>query len=112
MIFDLKADHITALRYVDDLYGMPVTVLPAGGFPTASGVIVSYSATTGHLQSILPFSSSKSRPGPVSRKAIVGLVYQGAFLGAFDCVTGRNLAPKGAASVTLDSKTGRLVATG
>jgi len=89
---------INSLSYANDLLLAPITVIPASGFTTATGVIVSMNLVDGYISLTVPYTKMS---GKVQSKS-GGTVYTGQFLGVFDG-SGKNLAPAGAARIELSS---------
>ena len=87
--------------------GVPGTAIsptiPAG----STGAIVSFVASDGTVNSVLPYAANRS-VGLKPTRAGNKVTYAGSFTAVFDA-SGKNLAPGGAKSVTLDEKTGTLV---
>ena len=96
---------MSSLRFVNATQSLrPVTpTLPAG----TTGALVLFSSATGLVNDVLPFAANRSVP---TRKSDGGshATYTGNFTAIFDA-SGKNLAPGGAKSVTIDEKTGKLV---
>jgi Tol biopolymer transport system component len=76
--------------------------LPAG----TTNALVLFDTYTGTVSDIVPYAANRS----VSTRTVSGdlVTYTGKFTAIFDS-TGKNLAPTGATSVTLDEKLGKLV---
>jgi len=94
---------INSLSYANDLLLAPTTVIPASGFTTANGVIVSMSISDGHISLAMPYAKMSGKMQSKSG----GTIYTGQFLGVFDG-NGKNLAPAGATRVELSS-VGKLI---
>ena len=77
-------------------------VLPIG----TTGALVNFDAADGSVTSVLPYAANRSVP----KMNVAGsqATYSGNFTAVFDG-EGKNLAPSGAKSVTLDEKTGKLL---
>ena len=84
--------------------GTPVTpTIPSG----STNALVSFNASTGMVSSVVPYAANRSASAKPTR-AGDNLTYSGSFTAVFDA-EGKNLAPGGAKSVTLDTVTGKLV---
>ena len=73
----------------------------------STGAIVSFVAFDGTVASVLPYSANRSASLKPTRTGD-NATYSGNFTAVYDA-SGKNLAPGGAKSVTLDEKTGKLV---
>jgi len=100
-IYHVHADALTSLRYVNGFGGGVNTVSMGHG---AQQALVSFDASVGTVSAVLTLAA-KSAPSIVASKS--GFVCTGAFSGAWD-KAGHNLAPSGAAQVTL-SRRGEVV---
>jgi hypothetical protein len=77
--------------------------------PTGStGALVSFSASLGTVTSVIPFAANRSQGAKRGAENGNLATYVGHFTAVFDS-EGKNLAPNGATSVTLDEKNGKLV---
>ena len=96
---------MTSLKFLNLSQSLiPVTpTLPAG----TTGALVLFNASTGNVSSVLPYAANRSASLKPTR-AGDSITYSGNFTAIFDG-SGKNLAPGGAKSVTLDEKTGKLV---
>ncbi len=74
--------------------------IPSG----TTGALVSFSASQGTVTTVIPYAANRS----VATRAGDNATFTGSFTAVFD-ENGKNLAPNGAKSVTLDEKTGKLV---
>ena len=102
IVFDVHADKITGLKYVNGYFLNPISVTP-----NVSDTLVTIDSTTGNFVSLLPFVATRG----VSAKPTItaaGLVYIAHFTAVYDA-HGKNLAPNGASSITLDPKHGTVV---
>jgi hypothetical protein len=113
LAFMVSGDLLNSLVYINGLTGAPTTVLSASS--TATGAVVSFSASDGTVTGVFPYTSNKAQAtwhsgapslSPVSSDGV--LIYRGHFLGAWDGA-GNNRAPGGASEVRLDGKTGAIL---
>ena len=102
MIFTITADGVTSIGYINNYFNSGTTIT----LSSTPSVVVSIDASTGQVDLVAPAADSKSS----SVKNADGTVtYNGRFKGLYDAV-GKNLAPSGASRLTIDPKTGKLVA--
>lgn len=101
-IFQVKADSLTSMKYVNGMYGNGTTVLPQSGFTTVTGAIVSFDNSTGLVALVAPFSSAKRAASKAGTVAFIGR-----FSAVFDG-KGKNLAPTGCSLLVIDAKSGAL----
>lgn len=74
-----------------------------------NGVLIYIDSWTGYVTSVLPFNAPSRSVGKPSVKRENGtIVARGSFAGVWNA-EGRNLAPQGASTVRLDSKTGKVL---
>ena len=80
-------------------------ILPAG----TTGAIVLLGSSSGAVTDVVPYTANRS-VGSTPKRVVSGdtATYTGSFPAVFD-ETGKNIAPSGAHSVTLNEKTGKLV---
>lgn len=104
LVFNLHADSIKRMTYVNDYYGSPTTISPIGD----TDALVSFSSTDGQVTLVAPFAISRDVKS--ARPTIVGgnLLYAGSFLALYNS-KGKNLAPSGASQILIDPKSGGLV---
>jgi hypothetical protein len=107
LVFDLAANSITGLKYTNGYYATTTTVVP-GASAAISNVLVSFSATSGQVDTVAPFLATRSAAKPVSKSVGNQLVCSGKFLAIWDA-QGHNLAPGGATQVVIDQSSGKLV---
>jgi len=105
-VFQIKGDAITKLAFVNDLSTSATTVIPVTGLTTAGGALVSFGTLTGRVVLVVPFSPGT--PKMAALKSGTTLTYTGVFPGIWNGA-GRNLAPGGAHTVSIDSRTGALI---
>ena len=96
---------MSSLKFVNTTQSLKpvIPTLPAG----TTGALVLFSSATGLVNDVLPFAANRSaslKPTRVGNNA----TYAANFTAIFDA-NGKNLAPGGAKSVTVDEKTGKLV---
>jgi len=102
VIYDLKANSITGLKYANGYFNAPVSITPS-----TTDVLVSIDSTTGAITAVAPFVAV--RGSSFSESSGVGTVSCSAhFTGIWDA-HGKNLAPAGASVLTLDTKKGGVV---
>ncbi len=97
LVFTVKATSITALSYLNVLGGTPFSVL---GTSTATGAIVSFSANSGKIVSVMPYKSPSAVPLGSGR-------YKADFLGIWDD-HGKNMAPSGASEINMEPSSGKV----
>jgi len=103
VVFQLTADSINDIRYMNGYATTPVIVIPGNGVTAVKGALISFSASNGHVVLVIPFNSSKRA---VSKTG--ALEYSGTFTAVYDA-SGKNLAAGGATHVSIDPKTGQLL---
>jgi Tol biopolymer transport system component len=93
-----------SIKFVNILESLtPITpTIPAG----STNALVLFDASNGYVTNVVPFTANRSVSPPQVDGNLV--TYSGHFTAVFDA-TGKNLAPNGATSVTLDEKEGKLV---
>jgi len=99
-LYDLHADTITGIKYVNLYYSNPITLTP-----NTSDALVSIDSTTGQIATIAPYVAT--RGGALQAKS-GALTFTAHFTGVFDA-HGKNLAPSGASQLVLDPKHGTMV---
>ncbi len=80
-----------------------VPTIPAG----STNALVSFNASTGTVSSVIPYAANRAASLTPTHNGDLA-TYTGHFTAVFDG-QGKNLAPSGAKSVTLNEKTGELV---
>jgi len=101
-VYDLHADDITSLKYVNSYYDVPTSLAPG-----TSDTLVTIDNQAGTIQSVAPFLATRgSSLKPV--KTATGVSYKAHFLAVYDA-HGKNLAPKGASALIMDAKHGSIV---
>ena len=112
LVFTVDADTLNLIQYANNPVWIAQPVVLGGtSTPTANGAVISIGAFDGKVNAVLPFNGSRavgSRPS-VTRSGS-NYVFSGQFVGAYNGA-GNNVAPSGAATVTLDPKTGTLTAS-
>jgi hypothetical protein len=105
LVFSVDADNITKLAYTNSYAWRGIRIVGSGTTITsANGALVSLNAFDGTVVSILPFSGSRAVGSrPTVRDEGTTRIFTGDFLGVFD-KDGKNLAPSGASTVKLDTK--------
>ena len=93
--FQISADSVTSIKYMNDMFGGGVTVVPGAVGTTVKGAIVSYDSNTGLVMNVLPYISAKR---VVSKTG--ALAFDGTFVGAWN-KDGKNVAPNGAHHVEI-----------
>jgi WD40 repeat protein len=85
--------------------GIIAPTMPTG----TTGALVLFSSTTGAVTDVVPYAANRS-VGSAPKRVANGdtATYTGSFPAIFDA-TGKNIAPSGAHSVTLNEKTGQLI---
>jgi hypothetical protein len=96
----MAPDGITTLRYQNTLYGAKNT--PVTSSIPAKGAIVVFDAQDGQIAFVLPFSSTSSVKPGAGGSGDAEKVYRGHFFGVWDR-HGKNLAPNGAAEVSVEA---------
>ena len=86
--------------------GVPGTAVSPSIPNGSTGALVAFSASQGTVVAVLPYAANRSVPA--KKVSGASATYTGSFTAVFDA-SGKNLAPGGAKSVTLDEKTGKLV---
>ena len=105
-VFQLKGDAITKLAFFNDIYSTATVIVPVSGMTSIGGALVSFNSTTGKVVLVAPYSPGTAKVA--SSKTGMDLTYTGSFAGIWNA-NGKNLALKGASSVTIASKTGVLL---
>lgn len=117
LIFTIFGDanqrqDLSTVAYVvlDSVSGIQSVVSTPTLSAGTKGAIVTFSARTGAIVSVLPFGSSRAVGGSKPSATLQGstLVLKGHFLGGFDGA-GTNRAANGASEVRLDAKSGELI---
>jgi len=103
VVFQLTADSINDIRYMNGYVSTPVIVIPANGVTAVKGALISFSASNGKVVLVIPFNSSKRL---VSKTG--ALEYSGTFTGVYNA-SGKNLASSGATHVAIDPASGKLL---
>ena len=93
---------LSSLKFINKTQSF-TPVVPALPVGTTSALVL-FDSGTGFVTDVIPYTANRSVPSHSGSLA----TYTGHFTAIFDS-TGKNLAPGGAKSVTLDEKTGRLV---
>ena len=101
MAFTITADSITSIGYVNNYFDAGTTVT----LTSTPSVVVTIDATTGQVDLVAPAATPKASP---TKNADGTLTYKASFKAVYDG-KGRNLAPNGASSLTVDPKSGKLV---
>ncbi|HWD41630.1 MAG TPA: hypothetical protein VG944_22495 [Fimbriimonas sp.] len=104
LAFMVTGDSINRVVYANGYYATPVSISPVGD----TTVFISFSANTGLVTSLAPLAVSGSRALSRSNTTTTTVTYEGPFKTVYDG-KGKNLAPNGARSLTIDRKTGALV---
>jgi hypothetical protein len=109
LVFMVDADSIIKMAFANGNNWRGIRIIGSGTTTlTANGALVSFSASTGFITSILPFTGTRATGSrPTVRQDGSKLIFTGQFSGAFDA-SGSNLAPNGASRVVLDSKAGSM----
>jgi WD40 repeat protein len=102
LVFSVDGDAISYMTYVNAIDWKPVRVIGTSQQPSASGALVSFSAGSGELVAVLPFSGSRAQGRPVVREEAGKVLYKGEFSAVIDAA-GKNLAPEGASEVLIGS---------
>ena len=87
--------------------GVPGTAVSPSIPNGSTGALVAFSASQGTVVAVVPYAANRSASLKPTRVG-ENVTYSGNFTAVFDG-SGKNLAPGGAKSVTLDEKTGKLV---
>jgi hypothetical protein len=97
---------LSSLKFVNTTQSL-VPISPA--IPTGStNALVLFDSATGLVVSVIPYTANRSQSSTNRVQNGDMATYTGHFTAIFDA-TGKNLAPGGATSVTLDEKNGKLV---
>jgi hypothetical protein len=106
VVFSVDADNIIKLAYANSTGWRGIRAIGSGTPVTsANGTLVSFDGGSGQVVSILPFSGTRAegtRPTIHDNGSI--RTFTGNFLAVYD-KTGRNLAPRGATTAILDTRT-------
>jgi hypothetical protein len=100
IVYDLNADSITALKYVNGYNSGPISITP-----NVSDVLVTVDATDGQITAVAPFLTSR---GETSLHQAGSLTYNARFTAVYDA-HGKNLALHGASQIVLDPKHGTAI---
>ena len=108
ILFSITTAGLASVKYVKiNEAGVPgaaiVPTIPAG----STGALVNFVATDGNVSSIIPYAANRAASLTRARNGYLA-TYTGHFTAVFDG-EGKNLAPRGARTITLNEKTGRLV---
>ena len=106
LVFSVDADNITKLAYANTFNWRGIRAIGSGTPVTsANGALVSLDGTNGQVVSLLPYNGTRAIDSkPTVRDFGTVRTFTGHFLAAYD-KTGKNLAPNGATTVKLDTKT-------
>jgi dipeptidyl aminopeptidase/acylaminoacyl peptidase len=110
LIFSITTSAgLASVSYVNlSAAGVPGTAvsptIPVG----STGALVSFIASNGNVGAVIPYAANRS-VGLKPTRTGSNVIYSGNFTAVYDA-SGKDLAPGGAKSVTLDEKTGKLVA--
>jgi hypothetical protein len=103
VVLKVEADKLTSLKYVNQLQGPATTVVANLLNNQVRGALVAFDSQSGDVASVVTYSSaSATKKGPGG-----SLHFEGAIVGAWDR-QGKNLAPSGARSVSIDRASGEL----
>jgi hypothetical protein len=93
---------LSSVKFINNTQSLTAIapVLPAG----TTNALVLFGASTGRVTDVIPYAANRSVPVRNGNLA----TYTGHFTAIFD-ENGKNIAPNGANSVTLDEKNGKLV---
>jgi hypothetical protein len=105
LIFDVHADQITGMKYTNS-YFVSATTLISNSSSNPTDALVSFDSGNGQVETVAPFVVNRTAVPPVRTGST--LTYQAKFFGVWN-KAGKNLAPNGASTVTLDAKTGHLI---
>jgi hypothetical protein len=98
-IYDVHADTVTSIKYVNDYNSTPITVTP-----NTSDALVTLDGTTGQINAVAPFVATRGQALHTPKS----LTYTAHFTAVYD-KHGKNLAPNGASQLVLDPKTCAIV---
>ena len=101
-MFTLAADSITQIGYTNSYFSSGTTLT----LTSTPMVVVAIDASLGRVQLVAPAAAKAT-----SRLSGTHVVYTGKFTAVYD-KSGKNLAPNGASSLTVDAKSGNLVSFG
>jgi len=109
LVFTLTTgDSLSSLKYVNGIGNTITSVIGSGGSVTgATSAIVSFDGTTGLVALVMTYSATRGASLQPNARGDE-LTYNRPFSAVFDG-NGKNLAPNGASSVTINSKSGQLV---
>ena len=102
LVYDLHADSITGIKYTNAYYDAPVSIAPG-----TTDALVTIDSTTGEVSLVAPFAATRGT-SVTSTKTSKGLQYLARFTGVWDA-HGKNLAPNGVTSLTIDPHHGNLL---
>jgi hypothetical protein len=100
LAFTIAADSVTSLGYTNGYFN-PGTILTLSSTPSA---VVTIDGTTGQVDVVAPAVAKPS----LAKNPDGTVTYSAYFEALYDC-NGKNLAPKGAAHLTVNPNTGKLV---
>ena len=105
LVFSVDADNIIKLAYANTTAWRGIRAIGSGTPVTsANGTLVSIDGLTGEVVSVLPFSGTRSAGSrPIVSDSGSVRTFTGKFLAVYD-KDGKNLAPNGASTVKLDTK--------
>lgn len=106
LVFSIDADNITKLAYANTYNWRGIRAIGSGTPVTsANGALVSIDGVSGQVVSLLPFSGTRAVGSKPTIKDMGTIrTITGNFLAVYD-KNGNNIAPNGAAVVTIDTKT-------
>jgi len=96
---------LSSLQYQNGYWGWKQT--PVNSNLGANGAMVVYDNDGGEIAYVVPYTAASPSGVPTPRGAGAEKTFNGKFLGIIDA-KGKNLAPGGASTVTIDSSTGEL----
>lgn len=109
LVFSCDADSITKMAFANSKDWKGVRIIGSSTpVLTASGALISMDSFTGQIVSILPFTGTRasgSKPTVHDEGSV--RIFQGQFPAVYDA-KGTNLAPSGASTVRLNTKTGAI----
>ena len=104
LAFTLTADSITSIGYINNYFGTGTTIT----LTSTPSVVVTIGAITGQVVLVAPAATAKATP---TKNAAGTWTYKASFTAVYD-EKGKNLAPNGTSSLTVDPKSGKLVRLG
>jgi Tol biopolymer transport system component len=106
IVFSVDADNITKLAYANGTAWRGIRAIGSGTPVTsANGALVSFDGSNGSISTILPFLGTRAAGShPTIKDEGSTRTFSGQFLAAYD-KDGKNLAPNGASTIRLDTKT-------